>query len=763
MHNFGRYIKFRHFLLSVSLPGVLLAATPAGAQTIATVRDLLPTASPHAHELLGQGEPADAAAPAPVAVPLGTPQSFELDDITVTASLRARKLKEVPGSIYVITRQEMEQKGARTVGDALQGVPGVVSNLAGPGANVNGTYFIRGLPTTSTALLIDGRPYNNLNQEFVDLNELPVANVERIEVLTSGATTLYGGTAVGGAINVITRRPPQVFGGTAEINFGSYGYSDYRLSFGGPIADNLRFNLFADTFSTVNDYTYRVERPDGQLFTGKRLNGDFNNDNYGLDVDWDIDERTALTFSSYYRRGARGLSLFAITDPRTQIPVEDGSFPSATEIGLNNDLLKRVFINYYGFALNLDRKLGATDNSTLQLRFSYDRGLTREVDAPTDPDAPPGEIAFDATDIGVFDARVLHDWQIAPAFNLTYGFDFLQEGGNAFAFDNPLKYEASIAHPSLFALATLRPTDDLVFTFGLRGTFGTRSNARDFSRDFEGSFDPSVGARWQALPQLALRGTFSRVFKTPNFNDLYGFGELQGNPDLVPERGSTFDLGFDWQPGSTSLVRFSYFYNDIQNLLSYDIIEPGFPQDAQLQEKFGLAEGDRLRVNYPSVRSSGFEMSANWQFVPGWTLFATETYTDARVVQGFKQTLTQTQYPLVPFHSGRAGVSYKSPGGFQAALFANFQGLRSVDTVHIGPPFAQEPDPNGAPIAHLAYLPPGTLLPGFATLDLSFRLPLSERAALLGFLNNLTGVAYERYYGNGGPPLNFKVGLQYNF
>jgi vitamin B12 transporter len=229
------------------------------------------------------------------------------------------------------------------------------------------------------------------------------------------------------------------------------------------------------------------------------------------------------------------------------------------------------------------------------------------------------------------------------------------------------------------------------------------------------------------------------------------------------KRVQLYDVGFDLQPSTTSLIRFSFFVNDIQNLLSYNIIDPAFPQDVALQEKFDLAEGDRLRVNFPQVKTSGFEMSANWQFIPHWTLFATETYTDARVSQGFKETLTQTQFPLVPFHSGRAGVSYDDPSGLRFALFVNFQGLRSVDTVHIGPPFAREPDPQGNEIANIAYLPPGTLLPGYATLDLSFRLPITETTALTGYLNNLTSVAYERYYGNGGPPLNFKVGLQVSF
>ncbi len=776
--------RIRVVLLAGSLS--LLPLNISAAMAVPTVHELLPVSSTQARDLVAKKEvPQTFFVPVPslsgispqtsvlAAVPLADDVE-ELDTVTVTATLRRTKIRDNPGSIYVIDQKEMQQKGARTVGDALRNVPGVVSNQFGQGSDVHSTYFIRGLPTTSTALLIDGRSINNINQEHVDLNELPVAGIERIEVLTGGATLLYGSTAVGGAINIITKRPPKVAQGNAEVTFGSYGYSDYRVSYGGPITENFRVNAYTSIFKTASDYYYEVDRSFGKI-SGIRQNGAVDSNTYGLEADWDIDSRNSLSFSSYYRQGGRGITLFALEDPRQAISFINPNITdptnqlfgvrtaSANQLGLNAELIPRVFIDYYGGAMTLNKKIGASESSdsNLQVRVSYDRGRTTE--------SAFGD--FDTTDVGVFNFHATHAWQISPGYNLTYGFDFLQENGKSFNAENPLIYRANIDKPSIFLLNTLNLADNLIVTAGLRGTFGSTAAGNQFNKSFEGSLDPSVGVRWQIFPDFGLRSTYSKVFKTPNFNDLYATGEIKGNPGLVSEKGSTFDIGFDWKTGSSSLIRFSFFVNDIQNLLGYNLIEQGNAKDEALSALYGYALNDRVRVNFPSVKTSGFELSANWQFAPNWTFFATETYTDARIQEGFKAIYNGTQYPLVPYNSGRVGFSYDNASGFRAALFLNFQGLRTVDPLHIGPGFATDPatgefviDPNtGKQIQNLGALSAGSLLPGYATLDFSFRLPLSETLALTGYLDNVTSTRYERNYGNGAPPINFRLGVSANF
>ncbi|WP_287131366.1 TonB-dependent receptor [Candidatus Cyanaurora vandensis] len=723
-----------------------------------------------------------------------------LDEVTVTATLgRGSRVRENTSSIYVVTQEEIQRKGSRSIGDALQGVPGVVSNLWGAGEDVHSTYFIRGLPTTSTGLLIDGRTVNNLNQEHVDLAELPVFGIERVEVLKGGAgSTLYGSTAVGGVINVITRRPPTEFEVNTNIAFGSYGYSNYSLSLGGPITENLRYSVFATTFNSNNDYFYQIQRDNRTLFnefypattlSAIRPNGEVNSSSFGLNLDWDLDTRTNLALSSYLRKGSRGVSLFSLTDPRNLIETSGGAgceqdpFCTPDELGLNESTRPLIRIDYSGLALTLDRQLGAGEDSRLQVRLGIDTGYTTESDREVD-----FVIAEDnSTEVTVLNARILHDWQISAGFNLTYGLDFIRESGRSFSLDlltpgatlEPA-FDARVNRPSVFAVGTIKLAENLTTSLGFRQSFTNTyefSSSSDLvtgtSRTYESSFDPSIGVVWQVIPTLALRSGFARVYKTPNFNDLFANGEIQGNPNLRPEAGSTFDVGFDWEPSPEITVRAAYFNNDIQNLIAYNRITPlqnGIfaPQDEGLLAQ-GYESGALVRANYPTVNFSGLEFSFNWRFAPGWAFFATETYTDARILQDFKGELNQSQYPLVPYHSGQGGFTYTSPGDWRFALFGNFQGLRATDPYHIGPSVGFTPNgdlaltPSGNPVPNLGYLPPTTLLPGYFTLDLSFRIPLNSVLTLSALVNNLTNLAYERNYGNGAPPTNFTVGLEAKF
>ncbi|WP_218080863.1 TonB-dependent receptor [Anthocerotibacter panamensis] len=722
-----------------------------------------------------------------------------LDEYTVTANLgRRTSVRESTSSVTIVNQGEIQRTGSRQVGDALRGVSGVVSNLFGAGEDVHSAYFIRGLPATSTALLIDGRSVNNLNQEQADLAELPVFGIERVEVLKGGATTLYGSTAVGGVINVITERPPDKFTLDTNVTFGSYGYSNYSVQVGSPLGQSVRFSAFATTFNTNSDFTYQVARPERTLFgvtypaetlTGIRPNGEVNSTTFGLNLDWDIDERTSVSSSSYWRKGIRGLNLVALTDQRGLLPVAGdpgcaaGAFCTPNELGLNDETRIRTRIEYFGTGLTFNRKLGEGDDSKLQLRLGYDTGFGTETDI-----SPEGVQEEDASvHIDIYNLRLLHDWQISPGFNLTYGFDFIRETGRAFTLNletpgslQEPTFTAQVNRPSLFALGTLKLAEKVTATLGLRETFGsnyafTSASALigSGSRTFASSLDPSVGIVWEVAPNLTLRTSFAKVYKTPNFNDLFANGTDQGNPNLLAESGSTFDVGLDWQPTPQTNVRAAYFLSDIQNLLTFNRITPAqdgnfTPQDQALLDQ-GYAPGNLVRVNFPQTRFSGFELRFDWRFAPGWNFFATETYTDARVVQGFKDEINDSQYPLVPFHSGQTGFSYRSPGDWRVSLFANFQGLRASDPYHIGPGVGFTPNgdlarfPGGNLIANSSALPTASLLPGYFTLDLTVRIPINPAVTLTGLINNLTNLAYERNFGNGAPPINFTVGLESSF
>jgi len=672
---------------------------------------------------------------------VGEDKSELLDEVTVTGSGRPRRRSETTSPVYIIDRAEIEQKGSRTVGDAIRNVPGVTSNIFGAGSDVHNGYFVRGVPTTSTAILIDGRPVSNLNQEHYDPTDIPINNVERIEVMPQSGTILYGSTALGGVINVITRKPTRPLEGQLGIEFGSFGYSKYSALYQGR-AGAFTFNLNYENFNTLNNFFYSVERSGIGTLTGIRPNGDVNQRSYNVDLSYDFDARNTLTLNTYLRNQVKGVSPFSIIDPRQN--VFNGL--SAQQLGLNDDHTSRLATDSYGVALTWDSKLGQGDDSKLSVRLSLDRGLNREI-------ASDGNDFI--TEIYMLGLRATHNWQITPGWNLTYGLDWLREIGRSGTFGiGEVDYNTAFDRPALFVLNDIKLTSNLLLTAGARQTFTDR---------FGSSFDPTVGLRWQLAPNFALRTNWTQGFKAPNFHDLFGRTVHKGNPNLLPERGSFFDVGFDWQPSPTSSLRFSAFISDIRNLMALNIADPRQP-DFALFQSFGYELNDRVRVNYPSVYNTGFEMAFNWQFAPNWEFFLTETYTDSRIIRGPREELNQTQQGLVPFHMGRVGVSYNDPNGFRAALFANFVGGRSVDAYHVGPGDVQL-DLEGGPVffSPLAKLPTGSLLPGYTTVDLSLRVPIISSLVANLYIDNLLNTFYERSYGGPAPGINFRAGLRASF
>lgn len=703
-------------------------------------RDLAPVNWSSLSQLLAQAPP-QSPKPAPTSEDKSE-DAVELDEVVVTGSARRRRQSETTTPVYVINQAEIEQKGARTLADAIRNVPGVTTNIFGAGSDVHNAHFIRGLPTTSTAILIDGRPITNLNQQHYDPGEIPVNNVERIEVMPSGGTTLYGSTALGGVINVITRKPTKALEGALSVEFGSYGYSKYGAYYQGK-SDRLTYNFAYENFNTLNNFYYQVERPTGTL-RGIRPNGDVNLRSYNFDVGYEFDARNTLTITSYLRNSSKGISPFSIIDTREN--VYRGK--SANELGLNDDHKSRLSTDTWGVALTYDSKLGLGDDSKLQFRISLDRSSNIEL-------TPEGEDF--RTGVYLLGLRGTHNWQLNPVWNLTYGFDYLKEIGTSQVFNlaaatNQVDYDTSLERPAVFFLNEINVASNVFMTAGARYSI---------TREYGNSLDPNVGLRWQVAPNFALRTNFNQGFKAPNFDDLFGKTVHKGNPTLQPERGSFFDAGIDWQPTLTTSLRLTAFISDVRNLLTINLVDPRQPDFDFFSRVLGYVNGDRVRVSYPSVYNTGLEMSFNWKMNPSWEFFLTETYTDSRVIDGLRTEVSQTQQALVPFHMGRVGFAYEDPNGTRAALFANFAGGRSVDAYHVGPNDVEvEP---GVFIPQAGKLPMGSLLPGYTTVDLSLRVPLGNALILNAYVDNLLGTYFERSYGGPAPGTNFKIGLTSKF
>jgi len=148
---------------------------------------------------------AQSVTPVPQSAQQPQPQATQLDPVVVTATRTDVPLSETTTSVTVVTDDEIQQQRASTVGEALRSVPGLdFAQNGSQGTTTN--IFIRGAESDQTLVLIDGVEVNSVTLGAFDFSNLTTENIDRIEVLRGSGGTLYGSQAIGGVINIITRK-----------------------------------------------------------------------------------------------------------------------------------------------------------------------------------------------------------------------------------------------------------------------------------------------------------------------------------------------------------------------------------------------------------------------------------------------------------------------------------------------------------------------------------------------------------------------------
>lgn len=188
---------------------------------------------------------------AAVAVPLSSlsAENPELEEVVVTAQKRQQNLQETPIAISVFDADALENQGIADVEDITMYVPNV-QVAESPGGSTGATIGVRGSVTVNPAITWEPTVGIYMNGVFIAKNVggiFDVAELERVEVLRGPQGTLYGKNTVGGAVNLITRKPGDEFGGDVRVGVGNYGYTDIFASVdSGTINEGLSFNIAFD-------------------------------------------------------------------------------------------------------------------------------------------------------------------------------------------------------------------------------------------------------------------------------------------------------------------------------------------------------------------------------------------------------------------------------------------------------------------------------------------------------------------------------------
>jgi vitamin B12 transporter len=187
------------------------------------------------------------------------PLQFQTGDIVVTASRIPQTKDTVIGDTTLIGREEIERAGAQTITDLLQAQPGVEINSNGGPGKTSGV-FLRGTNTDHVVVLIDGMRVNSATLGTTAFENIPLAQIDRIEILRGPASSLYGADAIGGVIQIFTRKgegAPKFYAGAG---YGSYNTKTAEAGVGGTIGDTS-FSLNLSSLDTDGYSAYRTRNP----------------------------------------------------------------------------------------------------------------------------------------------------------------------------------------------------------------------------------------------------------------------------------------------------------------------------------------------------------------------------------------------------------------------------------------------------------------------------------------------------------------------
>ncbi len=545
------------------------------------------------------------------------------DDDEIEITVTGQKLIFTPTSspIYIVPKEDIEKQRSNSLAEILRGLPGFAINDVGFGADIHTGTFYRGQAINESVFLFNGRSIGSNISTYhggTDLSAIPVDAIERVELSSGTASTLYGSEAFGGIVNIVTKKqidPPKA---NAGIEFGSYGYSRFRLNYGGS-SNAISYFLGYERVSADNRYPVPVgaanRGPDGNLFNGDRAMENF----YGS-LGIKLNDRNTISFDGYKTSSRRGLIYFG--------------FP------LQRDRLDHDLLN---FGVSLDSKLGDGDDSRLlaSLGLNWDYFNTY------------GPTGGTFSRIGTLDskaitARVEHQWQTSVSNNLTWGLDFQTNFLNGTALStspsaiaNNEVEDRSRIRAALFALNTWKITDTFQLEFGLR---------QNFTNDFGSYLNPSVGTRWSLAPNVAVRGSFATVQRNPGLDQLYVFDTVHGwfpNPNLKPETGTAYTAGIDVNLTENLTGQFTYFGNS-------------------LNDRLAVVSGRWDNVGL--VTTNGLELGLRWNISPQFYSLLNYTYTDAKIGSGAE---TGLQLSTIPFSVGKLGFGYEE-SGWEANIFLSY-------------------------------------------------------------------------------------------
>ena len=473
--------------------------------------------------------------------------------------------KRLPTNVSRMTADDWESLGATALDEGVVPFPSVVVQKSG-GAGSFATLRLRGSPSSAQQqILIDDLPLLGISNQFFDLSQMPLTDIDRIEVVRGGASVLYGANTTGGVVHLLTKRP---VGDKPQTRLKSEFRSYYTQLYEGDIRHRVGgFDAYASAGRSLTD--------------GFQKNADSDNLHGTL--------KTGYTFGSGARLAIDGAIVDGeVGNPHgTLLPVEEWDGKKEREAVDPTARVQQKAQRGHGLVfLPLGR------SASVQSTF-YGTGQRYET-RPSKTAAPDFE-----QDNRFWGNDTRFQWSDVITLGAAYEWDGQKTAESAFApaRNNHITNVGAYGQLSL-ALGAW------VFMPGLR---------YDSHSAFGPTWNPRLTVAWRATENLKLSGNAARSFRAPSFLELYYVDAFfSGNPDLRPEKAWSYDFGFEVGGNAARRLSVTGFYTKIEDrgtvngaFTSYENAPQAELAGAEVESRHPLLPRVTGRASYTYTRAIG--------------------------------------------------------------------------------------------------------------------------------------------------------------
>lgn len=432
-------------------------------------------------------------------------EEFTLDPMVITATRSEKIDVDVPASTTILSTQDLKNTGAQNLQVALGRVPGLIYKTFAPGGGAMGTMAneiaIRGV-SNGTLVMLNGTPMNLRGKYFLDA--IPVESVERVEIVKGGGSVLYGSEAMGGVINIITKKE---FSNSVSVGYGNYGQQKYSATVG---AGDLNIGYTLEKWGDVdtisrshnkgNKHTDMTGSEKRNLFVNYKLNDNLN----FLYNYYETNVRYDTWFDNAYKSVPKGGALqqnreYVTKQNLVQLNYNDGSIKGNLYYN-QNKLMADGFTNYTTSG-SYSGKVYDTDEKNR----TYGADLQKE-------------------------------WKLNSKAQLILGGSYQNE-----FYDN---YGTKLTDRNIYAVYGQydhKFDEKNEFIFGARETW-TTAGYRDQNYD---NFSMSGQYLYKLTENDSIYASVQQSFIMPTFSQMYGASEQAiSNPDLKPQKGTNYEIGY---------------------------------------------------------------------------------------------------------------------------------------------------------------------------------------------------------------------------